>query len=170
MKIFDISEQFNGLYKMSEEIEINEETGEIIDNSELLTALFNDLEIQLGDKLDNTNYIIKELAASEAYLKVEAKRLVAKAKVFENRQIFLKELMKGAILASGQSKIKTDKFSFSTTIRASLNYDDVSMFGLDSSLVRVKEELDKTKIKEYIKAGGLIDGIKEVESTSLSIR
>ena len=69
MKIFDISEQFNSLSEMSEEIEINEETGEIIDNSESLTALFNDLEIQLGDKLDNTNYIIKELTASETYLK-----------------------------------------------------------------------------------------------------
>ena len=78
--------------------------------------------------------------------------------------------MKGAILASGQSKIKTDKFSFSTTVRKSLNYDDVSMFGLDSSLVRVKEELDKTKIKEYIKHGGIVEGIKEVENTSLSIR
>tara|TARA_R110002073_G_scaffold317506_1_gene490959 strand:+ start:3980 stop:4492 length:513 start_codon:yes stop_codon:yes gene_type:complete len=170
MKIFDISEQFNSLSEMSEEIEINEETGEIIDNSESLTALFNDLEIQLGDKLDNTNYIIKELTASETYLKEEAKRLIYKAKVFENRQIFLKELMKGAILASGQSKIKTDKFSFSTTVRKSLNYDDVSMFGLDSSLVRVKEELDKTKIKEYIKHGGIVEGIKEVENTSLSIR
>ena len=170
MKIFDIAEQFNGLYKMSEEIEINEETGEIIDNSESLTELFNDLEIELSDKLDNTNYIIKELGASEIYLKDEAKRLIAKSKVFENRQIFLKELMRSAILASGQSKIKTNKFSFSITNRESLNYDDVSIFGLDSSLVRVKQELDKTKIKEYIKAGGEVDGIKKVESTSLSIR
>ena len=170
MKIFEITEQFNSLYKISEEIEINEDTGEIIDNSESLTVLFNDLEIELSDKLDNTNYIIKELLASETYLKDEAKRLIAKAKVFENRQVFLKELVKGAILASGQSKIKTDKFSFSTVNRKSLNYDEVSLFGLDTSLIRVKEELDKPKIKEYIKAGGTVKGIREVESTSLSIR
>ena len=170
MKIFDISEEFNNLYLMSEEIEINEESGEIIDNSESLTALFNELEVDLSDKLDNTNYILKELAGSEAYLKEEAKRLVAKAKVFENRQSYLKELIKGAILASGQSKIKTDKFSFSTTNRKSLNYDDISMFGLDSSLIRIKKELDKTKIKEYIKHGGIVEGIKEVQNISLSIR
>lgn len=44
------------------------------------------------------------------------------------------------------------------------------MFGLDREFVRVKEELDKNKIKEFIKAGGTIEGVFEVESSSLSIR
>ena len=37
-------------------------------------------------------------------------------------------------------------------------------------LKRVKEELDKNKMKEFIKAGGTIDGVFEVETSSLSIR
>jgi len=44
------------------------------------------------------------------------------------------------------------------------------MFALDSQFVRVKEELDKNKMKEFIKAGGTIEGVFEVETSSLSIR
>jgi hypothetical protein len=169
MRLFQISEQFNELYNLSEDIEVNE-NGEVIDNRETLSQLFNEMEMELSEKLENSTYIIKELVASEQALKDEAKRLNAKAKVLENRQTQLKELMKIAIESSGQTKIKTDKFNFSITHRKSLNYDDVSMFGIDNEFIRTKQELDKNKIKEYVKAGGVIDGLKEVDSITLNIR
>jgi len=169
MRFFDISESFKEIYSLSEYIEVNE-SGEVIDNSEILSQLFNEMEMELSEKLENATYIIKELVASEQALKDEAKRLTAKAKVLENRQTQLKELMKIAIESSGQTKIKTDKFNFSITHRKSLNYDDVNMFGVDNEFIRTKQELDKTKIKEYVKAGGVIDGLKEVDSITLNIR
>jgi len=169
MRLFNISQQFKEIYSLSEEIEVNE-NGEVIDNRETLSQLFNEMEMELSEKLENATYIIKEFAASEQALKDEAKRLTAKAKVLENRQTQLKELMKIAIESSGQTKIKTDKFNFSITHRKSLNYDDVNMFGLDNEFIRIKTELDKTKIKEYVKAGGVIDGLKEVDSITLNIR
>lgn len=169
MRIYEINEQFKKLYEMSENVEVDEETGEIIDNSKMLTQLFDDLNIELCDKLDNTNYIIKELEVAKEALRSEAKRLTDKAKVFENRQNYLKSLIRSALEASGQSKIKS-KFSFSISKRKSYNYDDVNMFGLSDDFIRVKKEIDKTEIKEFIKAGGSIDGVKEVENTTLSIR
>ena len=169
MRLFQISEQFNELYNLSEDIEINE-NGEVIDNSETLSQLFNEMEMELSEKLENATYIIKELSASEQALKDEAKRLTAKAKVLENRQTRLKDIMKSAIESSGQPKIKTDKFNFSITHRRSLNYDDVSMFALSNEFIRTKQELDKNKIKDFVRAGGTIDGLKEVETVSLNIR
>ena len=169
MRIFEYSEEFKKLYEMSEELEVNEETGEIIDNSETLSELFNELEGELSEKLDNTNYLIKELSATETALKDEAKRLNDKAKAINNRQKYLKTLIQEALESSGQKSIKS-KFSYSLSTRKSLNYDDVNMFILDDEFIRTKQELDKTKMKEYIKAGGIIEGVKEVESTSLSIR
>lgn len=169
MRIFEYNEQFKELYDMSEDVEFNEETGEIIDNSEILSELFNDLNLELSEKLDNTNYLIKELDSMETALKDEAKRLNDKAKAINNRQKYLKDLIKTALESSGQTKIKS-KFSYSLSTRKSLNYDDVSMFGLDEEFIRIKQELDKTKIKDFIKAGGKVDGVKEVENTSLSIR
>ena len=170
MRLFDFASQFKGLYELCEDIEVNQETGEIIDNSELLSQLFSELEMDLSDKLENTAYLIKELETSEKALKDEAKRLTEKAKVLENRQTRIKELIKTTLESSGQTKIKTDKFSFSISNRKSFNYDGVNMFALDSQFVRVKEELDKNKMKEFIKAGGTIDGVFEVETSSLSIR
>ena len=169
MRLFDFSKEFKGLYELCEEIEVNED-GEIVDNSDLLSELFNGLEMQLSDKLENAAYLIKELETSEKALKEESKRLTTKAKVLENRQDRIKDLIKSAIESSGQSKIKTDKFSFSITNRKSLNYDNINMFALDSEFIRTKEELDKNKIKDYIKAGGSIDGVYETETQSLNIR
>jgi len=168
MRIYDIGTQFQELYNLVDEVETNED-GTILDNSETLAELFNDLEVELSEKLDNTNYIIKELAVSEQALKDEAKRLTAKAKALSNRQTYLKELIKNAIISSGQASIKS-KFSFSVSTRKSLNYDDVNMFGLDDEFIRTKQEIDKNKMKDYIKAGGNIEGVKEVENTSLTIR
>lgn len=170
MRLFDFATEFKSLYELCEDIEVNQETGEIIDNSDILSQMFNDLEMELSDKLENTAYLIKELEASEKALKDEAKRLNEKAKVLENRQTRVKELIKTTIESSGQTKIKTDKFNFSISSRKSFNYDNVNMFALDSEFIRVKEELDKNKIKDFIKAGGTIDGVFEVETSSLSIR
>ena len=169
MRLFDFAIEFKGLYELCEDIEVDE-NGEIIDNSETISSLFNDLEMDLSDKLENTAYLIKELETSEKALKDEVKRLNEKAKVLENRQARIKELIKTTLESSGQTKIKTDKFSFSISNRKSFNYDGVNMFALDSQFVRVKEELDKNKMKEFIKAGGSIEGVFEVETSSLSIR
>lgn len=170
MRLFDFSKEFKAIYSLCEEIEVNEETGEIVDNSDLLAELFNGLEMELSEKLENTAYLIKDLEASEKALKDEAKRLSTKAKFLENRQERIKELIRITIEASGQSKIKTDKFSFSLSTRKSLNYDNVNMFALDREFVRVKEEIDKTKVASFIRAGGSIEGVFEVEKTSLTIR
>jgi hypothetical protein len=169
MKIFQIGSEFQALYELAETLEFDVD-GNTVDNSESLSQLFNELESELSSKLDNTAYIIKELASAEQSLKDEAKRLTEKAKVLANRQERLKELMKLAIESSGQSKVKTDKFNFSVTTRMSPDYSDINMFGLADEFKKVKEELDKTKIKEFVKAGGTIDGYKEFEKTSLGIR
>lgn len=171
MNLFNISQEFLVLQQLAEEIDFNEETGEIIDNTETLAELFNELSNdKLEDKLNNVMYIIKELEVNQNALKDEAARLNKKAKVLENRANNLKEMIKNVIIASGQEKIKTDKFSFTVKTLNEYNYDDVNLFSLGSDFIRVKEELDKIKIKEYVKAGGTIEGLKISDKISLTIR
>lgn len=166
--LFNISEEFNTLYELANEIQYDED-GNIIDSSDILSDIFNELENDLVDKLDATNYIIKELKANEQALKDEAKRLTDKAKALANKQERLKQIMKSAIEVSGNAKLK-GKFSYSITQRESYNYDDVSLFGLDEEFIRTKQELDKNKIKDFVKAGGTIDGLKVEAATQLNIR
>ena len=168
--LFNIGQEFKALYNLADEIEVDE-NGEIIDNSDLLLELFNELSNdKLESKLENVMYIIKEIEVSQKALKDESKRLTDKAKVFENRANRLKEMIKDVMIASGQSKIKTDKFNFSIKTIEDYNYDDVNMFALDSEFIRRKEEIDKTKLKAFIKAGGVIDGVRISEKVSLSVR
>lgn len=171
MRLYNIAEEFTALYELAEQVEYNEETGEMIDNSETLKELFNELsEDKLEVKLENVMYIIKELEVSKNALKDEAKRLTDKAKVLDNRASRLKDMIKDVMDISGQAKIKTDKFNFSVRIIEDYNYDDINMFGLDSEFIKVKEELDKTKIKSFAKAGGVIEGLRVSEKTSLTVR
>ena len=59
---------------------------------------------------------------------------------------------------------------FSVRTIEDYNYDDINMFGLDSEFIKVKEELDKTKIKSFVKAGGVVEGLRVSEKTSLTVR
>lgn len=168
--LYGISQEFKALYDLAEEIEVDE-NGEVIDNSKMILELFEELSNdKLEVKLENVMYIIKEIQNNQKALKDEAKRLNEKAKVFENRENTLKEMIKNVMTISGQAKIKTDKFNFSMKTIEDYNYDDVNMFGLDDEFKRVKEELDKTKIKNFVKAGGVVEGLRITEKTSLAVR
>lgn len=167
--LFDIGSEYKALYDLAEQIEYDE-NGVIIDNSLELSEMFGSIETELQQKLENTQYIIKELEVSEQALKDEAKRLTEKAKVLNNRQKRLKDLIKTVLIATGETKVKTDKFSFNVTTRESYNYDNVNMFVLDDEFKRVKEEIDKAKLKSYIKSGGEVEGVTITEETSLTVR
>lgn len=169
MRLFDISKEFEGLYSLLEEIEVDE-NGVIVDNSEIIASLYESLRGDLSEKLQNTIYVCKELAANSETLKAEAKRLTEKAKVFENREKKLKLLMKEVILSSGEMKHKTDKFSISVRTSEVYNYDDVNTFGLDPEFIKTKIEIDKTKIKAYVKAGGTVEGVRISEDTIMTVR
>ena len=166
--LFEIGAEFQSLYEIANGIEYDED-GNIIDNSSLLVELFNGIESDLATKCDNTNYIIKEIDSDAEMLEKEIKRLQGKKKVLENKKDRLKELIKNTIAISGQAKVK-GKFSFSISDYESFNYDDVSTFGLSDELIKVKTELDKTKIKAFVKAGGSVDGLKIETKQKLNIR
>lgn len=171
MNLFKIEQEYKALQELTEDIEFNPETGEIIDNSELIKQLFDELSNdKLEVKLENIMYIIKELEVSQGALKDEAKRLNEKAKVLENRSNKLREMIKNVMVISNQDKIKTDKFNFSVKRVEKWDYENINLFGLSDEFIRTKQEIDKTKIKEFVKAGGTIDGLRISEDTSLTVR
>lgn len=158
--LFDIGQEYKALYEMAMDSE-----GETED----LTALFDELELKTVDKLDATNYIIKELKAKEVELKAEAKRLTDKAKTFSNKQERLRERIKDMILSTEQTSIKSDKFNFTVSQIDDYNYDEINTTFLDEKYIKVTTTIDKTSIKEAYKAGVLVDGLKVSKKDSLKI-
>ena len=160
MSLFTISQDFKSLYDMANDAE-NEDM-------ETLAELFSEVETSLSDKLDNTIYIIKELDSDADALKAEAKRLTDKAKALENKGKYLKELMLGAVKASGVEKLKSDKFSYYIKRTEVLNV--VSEDNIGREFFRIKKEIDKTVLKKAIKDGLILDGVSIVENESLVSR
>ena len=158
--LFTISQDFKSLYEMANDAE-NEDM-------EALAELFSEVETSLSDKLDNSNYIIKELDSDADALKAEAKRLTDKARALENKGKYLKELMLGAVKASGVEKLKSDKFSYYIKRTEVLNV--VSEDNIGREFFRIKKEIDKTVLKKAIKDGLIVDGVSIVENESLVSR
>ena len=170
ISLFDIGQEFQSLYDMANDLEFDEETGEIVDNSDTLKVLFDEIQGELVDKLDNTNYIRKELEAKSSMLADEIKRLQGKKKALDNRANRLKQLMQDTIIVSGETKLK-NRFSYSLSNRKSLSIkDNLTPEFFNPEYVRVKKEFDKTKITKAVKDGVKIDGAKLVDKVVLSIR
>lgn len=168
MSLFTLSQQFYTLKDILEnDVEFNEETGEIIDNSEIINKLFEELELSLEEKLVNCQNWILENTSKVEVLKKESKRLSDKAKALENKTERLKELMKLSVVASGKT-IKTDMFTFS--LRKSKAVQVANEDELPRNYVRIKKEADKKAIKEALENGIEIVGCSFVENVSLSVK
>lgn len=170
ISLFEIGKEFQRLYDMANDMEVNEETGEIIDNSDTLKELLEQIQGDLTDKLDSCNYIRKELDANADTLANEIKRLQAKKQALENRSKRLKELMQETMIVTGETKLK-GKFTFSIGTRKALQLDEnLTPEFFDQNYVRTKKEFDKKKITDDLKNGVEIKGAKMTEKVNFSIR
>jgi hypothetical protein len=172
MRLFEIATEFRELRDLVEnDLEFDEETGEVIDNQEVLVALFGELQLSLSDKLDNAAYVIDELLNGAAGLKAEAKRLNERARHYENNAEKLKALMAFALTESGEPKLKTDKHTFSFRKSEQVEIDElVTPDDFDRRYIRIKREFDKTKIKKALKDGEEIEGAALVEKQNFQIK
>ena len=168
--LFQLTEESRALYELSNDLEINEETGEIIDNTEVLSQLFQEWEGNFIDKLDSCQYIRKELESKAELLAAEIKRLQARKKALENRAERLRDLMCDSMVVSGETKLK-GKHSFSVGVRKALLIDEnATPDFFNPDYIRNIKEFDKKKITEDLKNGVVIDGAKMVEKINFTIR
>lgn len=168
--LFGLTQEFRAFEHLSNELEVNEETGEIIDNTEQLKQLFDELECSFIDKLDSCQYIRKELDSNVELLAAEIKRLQMRKKVLENRAERLKTLMCDSMVVSGETKLK-GKHNFSLGTRKVLELDKkLTPDFFNQEYVRTTKEFDKKRITDDLKSGVVIEGAKMVEKINFSIR
>jgi seryl-tRNA synthetase len=149
--LYGLGLEFVALKDLCEDVEFNPETGEVIDNSEELKALFENLSDDINNKLDGAMYVIKELEANSNTLKDEAKRLNARAKTNDNSIVRLKDMIKSLVSLQEGKKIKTLKFNFAVATTESLTIDDESQ--VPSDYINFTPKVDKAQLKKDIKNG-----------------
>ena len=169
LSLFDISLEYHALTDLIDnDLEVNEETGEITDNSKELKELFENLQMTFEEKLDNSQKYLLTLKGEESILADEIKRLQAKKAAVKNKQDRLKSMMLNALQTSNQGKFKTALYSFNIKNTEAVEIVDDSLLG--RSFLRMKLEADKTKIKEALKSGNEVEGAKLVQNSSLVVK
>jgi uncharacterized protein YciI len=148
MNLFDLSNEFIALQTLLLEAQSPEDI-------KAVNELYSEIGAKLSEKLESTAYIVKGIESDVKMLSDEIKRLQARKKSLENKAKYLKELAKDALVASGDFKLKTPKFTFSVSVRKEIDYTKLDTQSLGDDYFRVKRELDKTKLKEAVKNGDI---------------
>ena len=170
MKLYELSEQYNEIAElMLSEAEENE--GVIPE--EMFNRL-SFLDAVIEDKVENCIKVNKVMELREKELdgvikgiKDELARLEARKKSVEKAQDRMKEYVLMNMLAVGKEKIKTSLFTVYKGESKSVYADESKV---PSKWFRVKKELDRKAIGEYLKDGNKIKGCELVTRTSLQVR
>ena len=167
MKTYEIKSEFFEIQQLLENEEYDEETGELIDNSEAIQALLNEIEDERDSKADNIAYLIKEANDTENSLKAEIDRLNERKKMSTRQQDSLKQLLDFLL---GGEKLKTDRFTFSYRTSQSVKIIDESL--IPAEYLNVKETFtpDKKRIKEALQDFNEVAGCEIVVKTSLGVK
>ena len=153
------------LYEIEAEIMdcIDQETGEVIDIDRL-----NALEMERDKKISNVACWIKDLKAEAEAIKAEKQALDKRQKAAENKAESLKGWLQNILQGE---KYKDSRCSISYRKSERVNFSDsFDLNTLPDSMKKVTIEPKKTEIKEFLKAGGEIDGVRIEENTSMTIK
>jgi len=162
---FGILEEFKAIWDLTNDIEFDEDTGEVIDNTEVIKTLMEDLESDKEAKLNNIEYIKREFKARGESLQSEIKRLTERKGAMNKKEEQLTKLQ--GFLLNGE-KCKTDKFTFFYGTSQSVEIEDETL--IPEAYLKVEFKVNKTEIAKALKGGGAIDGAKMIEKTSLRVR
>ena len=146
--------------------EINEETGEVYFNEELL----NNLETEFKDKVDNIACYIKDLQALSNAIKDEKKRLDDRLKLNDRKVETLTNYLSKSLEMRNIDKLETTRNKLSFRKSKSVNVLDESL--IDNQYFKVIEEkkLDKKALLEDLKKGCEVKGAELLEKHNLQIK
>ena len=162
--IYELTDEYALLLELAEDPEVDPETIE-----GTLEALGGEIE----EKADGYAKVMKQLEANAAALKAEEKRLYTKRTTCENNIKRMKQALQYAMEATGKTKFKTDLFSFGIQKNPAAVVMDAQYIENipEEYLIPQEPKIDRTKLKEDLKAGKNLDGIAHLEqSESLRIR
>jgi hypothetical protein len=151
------------LYEINNQILacVDIDTGEIIDMDKI-----QELQMEFDQKVEGIACWIKNLLSEAKALKEEKDNLAERQKACENKAASLKEYLQTAL---GGQKFKTPKVSISYRKSEQIQVEDISK--LDDDYLKFKDpEVDKTKVKQALKAGINLAGVQLVEKQNIQIK
>lgn len=146
------------------ELEIDEETGEIVNADEL-----DELEMERTEKLKNCVRYYKNVKAEAEALKAEKAKLANRQKSAEKRAEWIKDYIAGNL--NGEPFAPEDDPTIKCGWLKSEKVECENVFDVPEEYLTYKEPtIDKTKVKKAIKAGETVSGCRLVEKQNLQIK
>lgn len=154
MTLFELNDALRNF-----ELEIDEETGEILNAAEL-----DALEMQRDVKIENIALWIKNLKAEAEAVKKQKDVFYQREKALTNKAERLKEWLASNL--NGE-KWKSDRVVLSWRKSESVSVDDDFS---DDRFITYEPKISKSAIKEALKNGEEVTGARLVENNSLQIK
>lgn len=137
---------------------VDEETGEIIDAHEEVSARLEELEFDRTAKIENIALYLKNLEALTDSLKKEENALAERRKTRERQIENLKTYLSNSMVAAGEKGIETSKVCISFRSSESVAIADADKLPKKWLTKTVTFKPDKMAIKKAIKGGLKIKG------------
>lgn len=162
----------NSLYEISKDyltvldnLEIDEETGEII-NSDTLDAVSEELEA----KAESVACYIKDLKAYAEAVKAEGEALAKRRKAAENKAESLKRYLASCLDMAGKEKLETSKCRIGFRKTSVVNILDETKIPAAYMVEKVTYTPSKVDISEAIREGKEVPGACIEEKRSIQIK
>ena len=124
------------------------------------------LQMDFSDKVEGIACWIKNLLSDAAAIKAEKDILAEREKACKNKAESLKRYLQSAL--DGE-KFKTAKVSISYRKSESVQVDDITK--LDEEYLKYEEpSVNKTKVKQALKSGILLQGVQLIENQNIQIK
>ena len=167
LNTFEILQEIRALEDLLNEV--NPETGEFINNEDVIKDYIINLQTSKENKLNNIEDLKLELKAQSEALKEKEDKLYARRKSIESNIERLKDLQ--VMLLQGE-KLKTDEYTFSFRNSKSVEIYDVDM--LEDRFFKIEKKPILKDIAEAIKQanskGESFFGAEIKDKKSLSVR
>lgn len=144
-------------------MEVDEETGEILNSAEL-----EQIEGAARDKIEATALYLRELDAEAKAAKDEAERILARVKSMQKRSDYLKAMLLDALHATG--KVKTGRVTVSIRTTQAVAVDEGANLPEAYTTVKTTVSPNKVAIKQALLDGVEVPGCSLEARESVSIR
>ena len=162
MTLYDINSQ---ILDFMNNIEIDEETGEILTDMSLL----DQLQVAHDEKIENIACYIKSVEAECDAIKKEEVNLVKRRKVKENLINRLKAMLSDDLQGSKFETARC-KISFRKSTSTEVNEEEFLKFHKDLCTKVETYKYSKTDLKKMVQSGTPLHGVKLVENKSISVK
>lgn len=139
------------------------------ENDEEVFEALATIEVAIEEKAENYGIIILELNSEIEKHKKEEERLKSKRQTLENKVNYLKRNLEETMITLDKKKFKTDHFSFNIQKNVP-GLEILEEDKIPEKYQKIKIEFDKKAIKDDLKAGVIIEGVRLKQSESIRIK